>query len=70
MERATQKGWEGTQGNNQGPGKRSRVSDSRKQLAPIGQMEQKAGEDPEGLFHRREPLDRCCGPSCGSWLGS
>lgn len=52
------------------PGKHCRVSDSRKQLALTGQMEQKAEEDPEGLFHRREPLGRCCGLSCGSWLGS
>ena len=34
------------------------------------EMEQKAEEDPEGLFHRRQPLDSCCGLSCGSWLGS
>lgn len=52
------------------PGKHCGVSDSRKQLALTGQMEQKAEEDPEGPFHRREPLGRCCGLSCGSWLGS
>lgn len=52
------------------PGKHCRVSDSQKQLALIGQLEQKVEEDPEELFHRREPLDSCWGLSCGSWLGS
>lgn len=35
------KGWEGTQANNQSLGKHAQVSGSRKQLQPLGLMEQK-----------------------------
>ena len=52
------------------PGKYSRVSDSRrKQLALIGQMEQKQKRT-QRTVPGREPLDSCCGLSCSSWLGS
>ena len=41
MEGLLTKEWEGAQGNNQGLGKHAKVSGSRKQLQPIGLMEQK-----------------------------